>query len=494
MAVLKLRRNAEEALSPTEDMLEFIHNSPTMFHAAATICERLEQEGFEYVPEQAQWDIQPGGAYYTQRNGSSVVAWRVGAEVARGDRSASAVGEAEANDAEEWPYDARPAAGARAGAADAPRARETAPYHFQMTASHSDSPCFKVKSSAEVEGPAEYLRLNTEAYGGMMDYTWFDRPLSLAGRVLVREGSRIESRLVSLNRDVALIPSLAIHMNHDVNKAFSPNRASDLYPLVSCGDLAAGSFDQLIADALEVEPSQLVARDLFLVNREKGRVWGATDEFVSSPRLDDLMCAYTSLAAFVQARNERAINVYACFDNEEVGSETKQGAASTLLADTLSRVNTALGYAPDDLVRALSASMLVSCDNAHAQHPAHHELADALNAPQLNLGIAVKEAANQHYCTDAFSRAAFEAILDDAQVPYQGYANRSDMAGGSTLGNISNMQVSVHAVDVGCAQLAMHSCVETAGARDVELAIDAIAAFYSTDIRISGAEAIEFAR
>ena len=411
--------NTASCLDATpEGLLEFINESPSMFHAAAAICARLDAAGFTYLPEGMAWDIEPGGSYYTRRNGSSVVAWRVGTSVP--DPQAADV--------------------------------LAAPYHFQLTASHSDSPAFKVKSAAELEGPEGALRLATEAYGGMMDYTWFDRPLSLAGRVLVREGVRIESRLVALNRDVALIPSVAIHMARDVNKSFGPNRACDLFPLVSVGDLTAGSLDTLLADALEVEPGQIVSRDLFLVNRAPGSVWGATDEFVSSPRLDDLMCAYTSLVAFAgvpaAAVDGTRINVYACFDNEEVGSETKQGAASTLLAD-------------------------------------------GLNRPQLNRGLVVKEAANQHYCTDAFSRAVLEAILDDAEVPYQAFANRSDMAGGSTLGNISNTQVSVHAVDVGCAQLAMHSCVETAGARDVALAVDALAAFYAANIQIDDADAAD---
>ena len=454
--------NTASCLDATpEGLLEFINESPSMFHAAAAICARLDAAGFTYLPEGMAWDIEPGGSYYTRRNGSSVVAWRVGTSVP--DPQAADV--------------------------------LAAPCHFQLTASHSDSPAFKVKSAAELEGPEGALRLATEAYGGMMDYTWFDRPLSLAGRVLVREGARIESRLVALNRDVALIPSVAIHMARDVNKSFGPNRACDLFPLVSVGDLTAGSLDTLLADALEVEPGQIVSRDLFLVNRAPGSVWGATDEFVSSPRLDDLMCAYTSLVAFAgvpaAAVDGARINVYACFDNEEVGSETKQGAASTLLADVLSRVNAALGFGEEELRRALSASILVSCDNAHAVHPAHPELADGLNRPQLNRGLVVKEAANQHYCTDAFSRAVLEAILDDAEVPYQAFANRSDMAGGSTLGNISNTQVSVHAVDVGCAQLAMHSCVETAGARDVALAVDALAAFYAANIQIDGADAAE---
>lgn len=448
-----------------EDMLAFIRESPTMFHTASSIVARLEAAGFRHLPEGSVWEVRPGDSCYTVRNGSSVVAWRVGAHVCDSVDGASG-------------------RGAHA---------ERAPYSLRLTASHSDSPCFKVKSEGEVEGPAGYVRLDTEAYGGMIDYSWFDRPLSLAGRVLVRDGARVESRLVALNRDVALIPSLAIHMNRDVNKAFSPQRASDLFPVVSAGDLGAGSLGMLIADALEVDPAQIVSRDLFLVNGDAGSVWGATDEFVTAPRLDDLMCAFASLRAFLASGNDDVVSVFACFDNEEVGSETKQGAASTMLSDVLERLNAAMGYTSDDLRRALSASIMVSCDNAHAVHPAHPELADDLNRPRLNGGLVVKEAANQHYCTDAFSRAVLAVILDDAGIPYQSFANRSDMAGGSTLGNISNMHVSVHAIDVGCAQLAMHSCVETAGARDVDLAIEALTAFYDARFSIEGSGAIEFA-
>ncbi len=464
-----------------EELHSFIQESPSPFHAVAAIRSRLDAAGFAYLPEAAAWHVRPGGKYYTQRNGSSIVAWQVGSHV--GAEMVPAGGD------EHAPVDGD----------------TVPPYQFKLTASHSDSPTFKLKNTCELDGPDGYTRLDVEAYGGMMDYTWFDRPLSLAGRVLVRDGARIESRLVALGRDVAMIPSLAIHMNREVNKAFSPDRASDLFPIMSAGDLPAGSLKTLLADALEVAPEDIVSHDLYLVNRQAPCVWGATDEFVSAPKLDDLMCAFTSLKAFLACEGmgaseacaadadarARDIAAYACFDNEEVGSETKQGAASTFLYDVLSRVNASLDYAEEDLRRALAGSMLVSCDNAHAVHPAHPELSDPLARPRLNGGLVIKEAANQHYCTDALSRAAFAAVLDDADIPYQSFANRSDMAGGSTLGNISNMQVSVHAIDVGCAQLAMHSSYETAGARDVELAIDALTAFYHSGLRIDGADAIE---
>ena len=431
-----------------EELVSFIQKSPSMFPSAAAIRSYLDEAGFTYLPETGAWDVRAGGSYYTCRNNSTVIAWKVGARL--GEEGSS--------------------------------------YHFQLTASHSDSPTFKLKNAAEMEGPESYLRLDTEAYGGMIDYTWFDKPLSLAGRVLVREGSRIESRLVSLDRDVAMIPSLPIHLDRSVNEKFSPNRASDLCPIMSAGDCTAGTVDALVAEHLGIEPEQIVARDLFLVNRQRACVWGAASEFVSSPKLDDLACAFTSLKAFIASDNERDVSVYCCFDNEEVGSNTKQGAMSTVLADTLCRLNAALGHTTDELHQAIAKSMLVSCDNAHAVHPNQAGKYDAANRCRLNGGLVVKEAANQKYCTDAFSRAVFQAVCADAGVPVQTFANRSDMAGGSTLGNLSNTQVSMHAVDVGLPQLAMHSSYETGGTRDVALAIAAVRAFYDADVRIDGAD------
>ena len=448
----------ERDLELCGELLDFINESPSMFHTAEAIRRRLDAAGFAHLPEGAAWNVQPGGSYYTVRNNSSVIAWRVGADV-----------------------DAAASKG----------------YHFQLAAAHGDSPTFKLKAAPELSGPGDSLRLDVEAYGGMIDYTWFDRPLSLAGRVLLRgereNASRIESRLVSLDRDVALIPSLALHLERSVNAGFAPNRAVDLCPLFSAGDLGKGSVLQLIADELGVAPERIFGHDLFLVNRQQPCVWGAASEFVSAPKLDDLMCAFTALKGFLAGApgNDTAVSVYACFDNEEVGSGTKQGAMSTFLRDTLARVNGALGGTDEAYRRALAGSMLVSCDNAHAVHPNHPEKMDEANRVYLNHGIVVKEAANQHYCTDAFSRAAFCALCERAGAPHQSFANRSDMAGGSTLGNLSNVQASMHGVDVGLPQLAMHSAYETAGARDAATAVKALTAFFTTDIRIDGADAIE---
>ena len=429
------------------ELLGFIGECPSMFHTATAIGKRLTAAGFTYLPETQPWSIEQGGTYYTTRNNSSVIAFKIATSLDN--------------------------------------------YHFQITASHGDSPTFKVKSNAELAGPGSSRRLNVEVYGGTIDYTWFDRPLNIAGRVMVRNGSRVESRLYESTKPLALIPSMPPHIQRDINQQFSPNRQVDLCPLFSAGALGKTPLDAIVADELGITESDIVARDLFLVNRQQPCIWGAADEFASAAKFDDLACGHTALEAFLAAKNDRAITVFACFDNEEVGSSTKQGAMSTLLADTLSRLNAALGYSTEDLRCAIAKSMLVSCDNAHAVNPNHPERFDEGNRVFLNQGIVVKEAANQKYCTDAFSRAVFCAICDNAEIPYQTFANRSDSPGGSTLGNLSNTQVSMHGVDVGLPQLAMHSSFETIGVRDVALATRALSAFYNADLRIDGADYVE---
>ncbi|MBM6998965.1 M18 family aminopeptidase [bacterium] len=431
----------------SQELCDFIQACPSMFHTNRTIRDHLERAGFTYLPESATWEVTPGGRYYTVRNNSSLVAFRVG------------------------------------GLLD--------DYHFQMAAAHGDSPTYKIKGVPELEGPDGYLRLDVEAYGGMIDGSWLDRPLGVAGRVLVQEGDAVRSRLVHVDRDLLVIPSLAIHMNREVNKGYEFNRQRDLCPLFSAGALGAGAFDAMLAEELGVEPGQVLGRDLFLVSRVAPRVWGWRREFVSAPRLDDLQCAFAALRAFLAADNPHDVSVYACFDNEEVGSNTKQGAMSTLLHDTLARLNAALGRTAEDYYRAVARSMMVSCDNAHAIHPNRPDVSDEANHARLNGGVVVKEAANQLYTTDAFSRALFTGVCRRAGVPVQAFANRSDMRGGSTLGNLSNTQVSVHCVDIGLPQLAMHSSWETCGAKDTAYGIDALTAFYATNLVIEGADVAE---
>ena len=432
----------------SNELIQFIESSPSMFHSIKTIRTYLEKDGFTYLPESKVWDVKAGGKYYTIRNHSSLIAFKVG--------------------------------------------KELDSYHFQMCASHSDSPTYKVKSVPELEGPKEYLRLDVEAYGGMIDNTWFDRPLTVAGRVLVRNGSKIESKLLYIDKDILMIPNVAIHFNREVNNGYKYNRQIDLCPMFSCGALKKGAFDKMVADELGVDVKDILGKDLFLVNRQKGLVWGYENEFVSSPKLDDLQCAFVSLKAFMEAKNEKSVNVYCCFDNEEVGSNTKQGAMSTFLKDVLHRINNGLGKSEEEYYQAIAKTFLVSCDNAHALHPNHSEKTDAVNYVTMNGGIVIKESANQKYTTDAFSRSVMMQICHMANTPFQTFANRSDSAGGSTLGNLSNTQVSVHAVDIGLPQLSMHSTYETAGIEDTVTTIEALTKYYSTDIDITNFECVNF--
>lgn len=428
----------------TEELLKFNRDSVSMFHATENIKQYFSAAGFTYFKEGENWNLEKGKTYFTTRNGSSLIAFKIG--------------------------------------------KELSDYHFQIIASHSDSPTFKIKSIPELEGPDEYLKLNVEVYGGVINSTWFDKPLSIAGRVLIKEGNRVESKLLYIDKDILLIPNLPIHFNHDVNKGYEYNNQVDLCPLFSAGKMKKGDFKNMIAKEAGVNTNDILSMDLYLVNRQEGKIWGYKNEFVSSAKLDDLECAFTSMKAFISGQNEKGINVYACFDNEEVGSNTKQGAMSTFLYDTLKRINNNLGFDEEEFFKAVSGSFLLSADNAHAVHPNHPEKMDSENKVFMNKGIVIKEAANQAYTSDAFSQAIFKSILDKAKVPYQNFANRSDTRGGSTLGNLSNTQVSMHAVDIGSAQLAMHSNYETAGTEDITYAVKAMEAFYNSNIKIDGSD------
>ena len=422
----------------TQDFLGFVRRSPTAFHAADAIRGMLDEAGFVHLSEQEPWRLSPGGRYYVTRNRSSVVAFAL----PQGSFS-----------------------------------------HFQLVASHSDSPMFKLKPGAENISVDRYLRLNVERYGSMIMSTWLDRPLSIAGRVLVREDGRVKTRLVDLDRNALVIPNLPIHFNRDVNEGYRFNAQVDMQPLYG-GASAKGALIREIADRADVAPEDIIGRDLFLYNRTPGTVWGAEREFFSSPRIDNLECAFTSLRAFLNAPADGHVNMCAVLDNEEVGSNSRQGADSTLLHDVMLRTATALGMS-DALARgAVAASFMVSADNAHAIHPNHPEKFDALNATAMNEGMVIKHNAHLKYATDGVSAALLGEICRGAGVPVQHFVNRSDLSGGSTLGSIANAHVSMHAVDVGLAQLAMHSCYETAGVHDLAHMVNALSAFYRTQIAV----------
>ncbi len=420
-----------------DGLCAFLKSSVSAFHAVKNLGDLLEGAGYAPLRESGSWKLQPGGRYYVTRNQSSLIAFSV-------------------------------------------PERGFAP--AMIVAAHSDSPVFRVKQRAELDGQGKYTLLNTERYGGMIMSTWLDRPLSVAGRVVARTQCGLESRLVNVDRDLVLIPNLAIHMNREVNEKGGLNARTDMPPLF--GDAPArGGFEAAVAEAAGVAPEQIAGSDLYLYNRMAPSVWGPEGCYLSAPRLDDLECAYAALCAFTEARAGAHMNLLCVFDNEEVGSGTRQGADSTFLQDVLARAAGALGAEGEEMRACLASSFMASADNAHALHPNHPEKSDPTNRPYMNEGVVVKFSANQKYTTDGVSNAAFCEICRRAGVPVQFFANRSDLAGGSTLGNISSAHVSIPAVDIGLAQLAMHSSYETAGTLDAQYMVRALTALYETELR-----------
>lgn len=405
-----------------EKLFDFINASTDAYNAVATLSQLLDSNGFVRILEGDSTKLEEGGKYYVLRNGSSLIAFVY---------SAKASG-------------------------------------FNIVASHSDSPSFRVKVS-EVNTGA-YARVEVEKYGGMILYSWFDRPLSVSGRLTVRNDKGFEVRTVKVDKDLLVIPSLAIHLSRDVNSSFAPNPANDLLPLL--GNSGA-SLMESVAEAAGVCAEDILSHDLFLYNRAPMTSTGASGEFIVGPRLDDLECVFASAEGFLCAQSCASIPVLAVFDNEEVGSETKQGAASTFLRSTLERI------AGDRYEQMLRSSFMISADNAHAKHPAHPELSDPSNAPLLNGGVVVKFNANQRYTTDGVSYAVLKLVAERAGIKLQTYCNRADLPGGSTLGSIADTCVSIKTVDIGLPQLAMHSSVETAGAKDYLDMVKLLSAFYS---------------
>ena len=418
-------------------LFEYIKRSPTAYHACESTAKILEGAGYTELYEGGEWNITAGGKYFVRRNGSSLIAFRSAENCKNG---------------------------------------------FMITASHSDSPCLKIKDNPSLSGGG-YERLSTEVYGGPIYSTWLDRPLAIAGRVSVAAEDGVEIRLVDSKTPCVIIPNVAIHMNREVNTGFKFNAAVDLIPLYG-DDHTEKRFNDFLADLAGADKDDILAYDLYVYNCQEGVEWGS---FVSAPRLDDLQCAFASLSAFVSAKDSEAARVYALFDNEEVGSSTKQGAASTFLYDTLERICDATG---GDYRRAVANSFMISCDNAHAVHPNHPEYADKNHTVKMNGGVVIKYNANQKYTSDGVSSAVFKLICEIADVPYQCYCNRADMPGGSTLGSIANTKVSVKTVDIGLAQLAMHSSFETAGAKDTEYMVRALTKFYECAIE-EGANGIK---
>jgi len=421
------------------ELLDFIQASPTAWHAAANIAAELERAGYTRLYEEEDWQLHAPGKYYAVRNGSAVIALNL----------------------------------------------PERPDGFLIMAAHDDSPSFRVKAEGEEKTLGLYSRLAVEKYGGMLCSTWLDRPLSLAGRVAVREEGGVTMKLVNIDRDLLVIPNVAIHMDRSANEGKNFNVNVDMIPLIGSAEMKTG-LNALIAETLGVKEEDIVSRELNLYPRTPGTVWGAENEYISAPRLDDLQCAFGCMKGFLQADKPKKATVLCVFDNEEVGSGTRQGADSGFLDDMLSRACAALGYTDAQYRAALANSFMVSADNAHAVHPNHPEYADRNERPVMNGGIVIKFNAAMSYTTDGLSAAVFSELCRAAEVPVQRYSNRPDLRGGGTLGHISLAHVSVPTLDIGLAQLAMHSSYETAGAKDTEYLARAARAFYESGYRVNG--------
>ncbi len=414
-------------------LFEFIENSPTAFHAVNNVRTTLVNKGFCELVEGKSWVIEPGKNYFVSRNGSSLIAFKIPAAKTNGMMIASV---------------------------------------------HSDSPCFKLKDNCVINENG-YIRLSAERYGGLINSTWMDRPLSVAGRIVVKSDNGILTRLVDFKHPVAMIPHVAIHLNRKVNDSLTLNPAVDLVPLYALSDSESNIFDA-ISKLTDVSVNDILSYDLYLYNTDKGVAW---NDFISAPRLDDLQCVFAALTAFISSENTNAIPVLAIFDNEEVGSSTKQGADSDFFNNVVNKLFKAIDTEASDVYDLLANSFMLSCDNGHAVHPNHPELTDKNDSVRMNGGVVLKFNANQSYCTDGISGALVKTLCEKAGVPCQSYSNRSDITGGSTLGNIANTHTSLVTADVGLAQLAMHSAMETAGNKDTEYMVDFLNEFFTSSIK-----------
>lgn len=411
-----------------QELVDFLYDSPTAFHAVKNAKDVLNEAGFQELKECDKWELEKGGKYYVSKNSSALTAFIVG------------TGEIEEQG-------------------------------FKIVGAHTDSPGFRVKPNPEMIVEGNYVRLNTESYGGPILNTWMDRPLAIAGRVMLKSEDIFNpaTRLVNINKPILIIPNIAIHMQRDLNKGMELNKQKDMLPLLGLvnDELEKGNYlIKAIAKELRVEESEIIDFDLFLYEYEKGLIMGLNKEFISASRLDDLQMVHAGIEALKKAKASKATSVMVCFDNEEIGSSTKQGADSQMLSNVLERIVLSLGKGRDEFLRSLAKSFMISADNAHAVHPSAPEKHDPTNRPMINKGTVIKVNADQSYTTDSHSDAIFERLCEKAEVPVQKFVNRSDVRGGSTIGPISSTHLDIASVDIGNPTFAMHSIRELAGVKD----------------------------
>lgn len=431
----------KEELQYAQQLIDFLYESPTAFHAVDNIKTSLKESGFVELKEADKWSLKKGGKYYTTKNDSALIAFTIGNGHIEEDG-------------------------------------------FKIIGAHTDSPTFRVKPNPEIIAENNYIKLNTEVYGGLIRSTWMDRPLSVAGRVVLRGENLLYpvSRLVNIKKPILIIPSLAIHMSRQANSGYELNPQKDTLPLLAMvtEQLEKGNaLLNAVAKELGVSREEIIDFDLFLYEFEKGSIVGLNDEFISAGRLDDLQMVHAGIQAIIKAPITNSVNVMVCFDNEEVGSSTKQGADSDMLANVLERIVIGLGKDREDFFRALGKSFIVSADNAHAVHPNVPEKADPTNRPIINAGPVIKINANCAYTSDSDSSAVYELICKEANIPVQKFVNRSDARGGSTIGPISSTHLNIRSVDIGNPTLAMHSIRELAGVKDHTYVTKSFVKFFS---------------
>lgn len=409
-------------------LIDFIYDSPSSFHVVNNVKDKLLKEGFRELDIRERWNVQKGRKYFTIKNDSVIVAFTVGS------------GDIEKDG-------------------------------FRLIGSHTDSPSFRIKPNPEITVENTYLKLNTEVYGGPILNTWLDRPLSIAGRVSLKSDNPLypETRLINIDKPITIIPNLAIHMNRNINEGVKLSKQKDMLPLLSMIDKEFEKDNyllKLLAEKLQVDINDIIDFDLFLYEFEKGSIIGLNEEFISCGKLDNLAMVHASIEALISSDISRATNVAVCFDNEEIGSTTKQGADSPMLRSILERIVYGLGRDKEDFYRALYSSFMISSDMAHAVHPNVAQKHDPTNRPMLNKGPVIKINANQSYTTDSDSDTVYELICRRAEVPVQKFVNHSDERGGSTIGPISSSHLDIRSVDIGSPMLAMHSIRELGGVLD----------------------------
>ncbi|OSA94024.1 UNVERIFIED_ORG: M18 family aminopeptidase [Clostridium botulinum] len=428
-------------MNTAKDLLNFINNSKSAFHGAYEVKSILDKEGFIEIKECDKWNLQNGGKYYVMKNESAIIGFEIGS----GDISEEG---------------------------------------FRLIGAHTDSPGFRIKPHAEMTVEDHYVKLNTEVYGGAILSTWFDRPLSIAGRVTLKGSNPLKPqvKLVDLNKPVLIIPSLAIHMNRTINEGYEYNKQKDTLPLLTMATDKLekdGYLIKLIAESLNVDQKEIVDFDLFVYEYEKGCLFGMNEEFISAGRLDDLWMVYAGLVALLQSRSNKATKVLVALDNEEIGSLTSQGANSSLLENILERITLALGKDREDFKRSLSNSVMISADLAHALHPNYTEKHDPTSRPLVGKGPVIKIAASGSYSTDSYAAAIFKQVCKNADVPCQEFVNRSDVKGGTTIGPITASKLNIPVIDMGAPLLSMHSVRELASVKDNEYTIKAFTEFLS---------------